>query len=99
MLRSLLLNASLLIAIVTSFNLLYNLRKKSRASFNILMGIVFGVLAIAGMNIPYVYSPGIIYDGRSIIMIVAGFLVDQLVLRLLLQLQQSIEFLWVDMEL
>ncbi len=72
MLRSLLLNASLLIAIVTSFNLLYNLRKKSRASFNILMGIVFGVLAIAGMNIPYVYSPGIIYDGRSIIMIVAG---------------------------
>ncbi|MGK9476308.1 ATP-binding protein [Melioribacter sp. OK-6-Me] len=72
MLRALLLNASLLIAIGSSFNLLYNLRKKNGVLFNILIGIVFGASAIAGMNIPYRYAPGIIYDGRSIIMIVTG---------------------------
>ncbi|MGK9369228.1 LytS/YhcK type 5TM receptor domain-containing protein [Melioribacter sp. Ez-97] len=72
MLKSLLLNASLLIAIGTLFNLLYGLRKKSKTLFYVIVGIVFGVSAIAGMNIPYHYAPGIIYDGRSIILIVAG---------------------------
>jgi PAS domain S-box-containing protein len=72
MLKSLLLNASLLIAIGTLFNLLYNLRRKSKLLFGVLVGILFGLSAIAGMNLPYQYAPGIFYDGRSIILTVAG---------------------------
>ena len=33
---------------------------------------MFGGIVVAGMNIPVNYEPGIIYDGRSIIMVLSG---------------------------
>ncbi len=35
-------------------------------------GILFGGIAIGGMLMPFNYTPGIIYDGRSIVMTLAG---------------------------
>ncbi|MBN1949074.1 MAG: PAS domain S-box protein [Candidatus Cloacimonetes bacterium] len=69
---SLLQNVVLLLALSTLYSLLTRLRWKSEIWARILSGILFGVVAIIGMNFPFRYSPGIIYDGRSIILSLAG---------------------------
>lgn len=37
-------------------------------------GVIFGLLALASMMTPLRFAPGIIYDGRSVILSVAGFI-------------------------
>lgn len=69
---SLLQNVVLLLALSTLYSLLSRLRWKSEMWARILSGLLFGVVAIIGMNFPFRYSPGIIYDGRSIILSLAG---------------------------
>ncbi len=36
------------------------------------MGLMFGLLAIVGMNLPFLYAEGIFFDGRSIVLSLAG---------------------------
>jgi two-component system cell cycle sensor histidine kinase/response regulator CckA len=40
---------------------------RSTAKGKILQGIIFGAIAIASMMVPYKYAPGVIFDGRSIV--------------------------------
>jgi PAS domain S-box-containing protein len=68
----LILNASLLVALTTLYNLLARVRKDGNAWIKILSGLLFGGVAIAGMKMPFHYAPGIIYDGRSIVLAMAG---------------------------
>lgn len=65
-------NAALLISLSVLHGLLSRFRNKSLLLYNILTGLLFGMMAIAGMSFPVDYQPGIIYDGRSVIMVLAG---------------------------
>ncbi len=47
-------------------------KPKNELLFQIINGIWFGLVAVAAMMTPYEYSPGTIYDGRSIIITLAG---------------------------
>ena len=65
-------NVSLLMALSFFFAIISRYRPKNEFYFQIISGIWFGLVAIAAMMTPYEYSPGIIYDGRSIILTLAG---------------------------
>ena len=65
-------NASLLIALANIYSMLARIRIQRSRGIKILMGLLFGAGAIVGMLIPFNYAPGIFYDGRSIILTLAG---------------------------
>lgn len=65
-------NITLLVTLSVLYGILVRINISSTA-FKVLSGILFGSMAIAGMNMPFEQSQGIIYDGRSIIMSLSGF--------------------------
>jgi len=65
-------NAALLVALSAFYSLLTRFRSKSPLWGRLFLGLLFGIVALAGMKMPFHYAPGIIYDGRSIILILAG---------------------------
>ena len=65
-------NVALLVALSTLYSLASRLRAKHLTWFQIVAGLVFGATAVAGMAMPFHYAPGIIYDGRSIVLTMAG---------------------------
>ena len=65
-------NAALLVALSTLYGLLARVRHTGAGRDKVLAGLLFGGLAIAAMNMPFHYRPGVIYDGRSIILTLAG---------------------------
>jgi PAS domain S-box-containing protein len=72
MLIELIHNAALLVALSALYGLLARFRRHGAVRDKVLAGLLFGGLAIAAMNMPYHYSPGVIYDGRSIVLTLAG---------------------------
>lgn len=72
MLVELIHNAALLVAISALYGLLARFRHPGAVRGKVLAGLLFGGLAIAAMNMPFHYSPGVIYDGRSIVLTLAG---------------------------
>ncbi len=64
-------NAALLVALSVLYSLLSKF-KQNRTKYSILVGVLFGAIAIAGMNIPVYYEPGIIYDARSVVLVLSG---------------------------
>lgn len=65
-------NAALLVTLSVLYGLLSRFRKGNNTLYKILVGLLFGLIAVAGMNMPVHYSNGIIYDGRSVILVLAG---------------------------
>jgi len=65
-------NAALLITLSVLYGLLTRFRVGSLTRFKIFAGFLFGLIAIAGMSIPVHYQSGILYDGRSIILVLSG---------------------------
>ena len=65
-------NATLLTTLIVLYGL--TSRKKITYSFvqQLINGLLFGGIAIIGMNIPITYSPGVFYDGRTIVLSLAG---------------------------
>lgn len=65
-------NATLLVTLIVLYGLIS--RKKSTYSFvqQLINGLLFGGIAVIGMNIPITYSPGVFYDGRTIVLSLAG---------------------------
>lgn len=65
------------IALLLSLSILYSLIAAkwdySTKRHRILSGLLFGIVSIAGMKMPLTLEPGIIFDGRSIILSIAGF--------------------------
>mgnify|MGYP000897598990 FL=1 len=65
------------IALLLSLSILYSLIAAkwdySTKRHRILSGLLFGIVSIAGMMMPLTLMPGIIFDGRSIILSIAGF--------------------------
>ena len=65
-------NAAILVALISSYSLIGRLRTRGKPWPQILSGLLFGAVAVAGMSLRIQYQPGIFYDGRSIILVLAG---------------------------
>ena len=65
-------NASLLIALSFFYAIIRWYKPKSEFYFQVISGIWFGLVAVAAMMMPYEYGPGTIYDGRSVVLTLAG---------------------------
>lgn len=65
-------NLALLLALSFLYSILIRMPRVNKNWNRILSGLLFGIIAIMGMMIPVQYAPGIIYDGRSIVMAMAG---------------------------
>jgi PAS domain S-box-containing protein len=72
MLKSLILNVSLLVALSSLYSFLSRPRTENKLWVKIVAGVMFGVIVIAGMNVPYNFAPGVFFDGRSIVMVLVG---------------------------
>ena len=72
MYASLAQNAVLLVALTSLYGLTTRMRRDGERWVKITAGLLFGGAAVVGMNLPMHYAPGIIYDGRSIILAAAG---------------------------
>ncbi len=66
-------NAALLITLSAFYGIIIKIRKKHPKIFSYISGLWFGGIAILGMMIPFVLKPGIIFDGRSIVLTLSGF--------------------------
>ena len=65
-------NAALLVTLSVLYGLLTRFRENNSTLYKILVGLLFGLIAIAGMNMPMNFQPGIIYDGRAVILVLSG---------------------------
>ena len=74
MILTLIQNISILIALSVIYQIIAPKLEKAALRSQILSGILFGCFGIVGMMTPLRYSPGIIYDGRSIILGVSGLI-------------------------
>ncbi|MGB9836272.1 MAG: LytS/YhcK type 5TM receptor domain-containing protein [Candidatus Saccharicenans sp.] len=69
---SLILNVSLILALVALYSLVIRVTSFGKKAWLVLNGLVFGLTAVAAMSVAYHYSSGVIYDGRSIILSLSG---------------------------
>ena len=70
---SLIHNIALLVALTFVHSLLLRRLKIDGVLFPLFSGLLFGCVAMVGMMTPVVLQPGLIFDGRSIVLAVAGF--------------------------
>lgn len=66
-------NVALVIAIVVVYRFLLERSHDEALSFKVSSGLLFGAAAVVSMMTPFVFAEGVIIDGRSIILAVAGF--------------------------
>lgn len=69
---NLLYNIALLVTLSVIFQILRTRFHRQGLLAKILSGVLFGATAIVGMKTPFIFVPGLIFDGRSIILGVAG---------------------------
>ncbi|HOM98705.1 MAG TPA: ATP-binding protein [Acidobacteriota bacterium] len=72
MYRELILNAALLVALSSTYGLIERWRTLSSFSRSFLKGALFGGTAVIGMTVSLEWAPGVFYDGRSVILPLAG---------------------------
>jgi PAS domain S-box-containing protein len=72
MLNDLIQNSSLLIALSVLYGLLTRICRSDSLNCKIIGGILFGTIAVAAMKMSIHYNPGVIYDGRSIVLTLSG---------------------------
>jgi PAS domain S-box-containing protein len=70
----LLQNIALLLALVVGYDMLSEYLPSRRWWGHLLHGILFGSIAIIGMMTPVTFAPGVVYDGRSIVLAAAGYI-------------------------
>ena len=72
MISELILNVTLLITLTVLFSFISRQKKSGLIVYQLMTGFLFGIIAVIGMSVPFRVSPGIIYDGRSIVLSMAG---------------------------
>jgi PAS domain S-box-containing protein len=72
MLLELVHNLALLVALAAASQVIEARWRVRRLTSQILHGLLFGTVGVVGMMTPVHFQPGIIFDGRSIILSVAG---------------------------
>lgn len=65
-------NITLLLALCLIFRLVHRHLKPDTLNTQILFGVIFGVASLLGMLNPMQFEPGIIFDGRSVLLSMAG---------------------------
>jgi len=65
-------NIAFLIALAAIGQIVFARFQKGSRSRQVLLGVVFGCVALLGMVNPVNFAPGLIFDGRSIVLSVAG---------------------------
>ena len=65
-------NLALLLALSIMFSFLNRKWKADSFAGKIAGGVLFGIVAIIGMMNPFVFEKGVIFDGRSVIISIAG---------------------------
>lgn len=71
--RDLILNVALLLALSLLYNFLLRFWQGPIKLRLVLEGLLFGVIAVVGMLSPFHFSEGIIFDGRSVVISMAGY--------------------------
>jgi len=71
--RDLILNVAILLALSQLYSILLRNFQSDTWVRKIVVGMLFGVIAIVGMYMPFTYREGIIFDGRSAILSMAGY--------------------------
>ncbi len=69
---SLIQNIALLVALAAAYQVIESRIEKKNVAHQILSGLLFGGVGLVGMMTPLNFAPGIIFDGRSIILSVSG---------------------------
>ena len=72
MLINLINNIAFLFALVAAGQIVISRFYKKPLNRQVLLGLLFGGVAVLGMANPLSFSPGVIFDGRSIVLSVAG---------------------------
>jgi len=73
MIVTLIQNVALLIALVVVYQLIFHKLVRFSTLSSLISGFLFGAVAIASMMTPFPFEEGVVLDGRSIILSVAGF--------------------------
>ena len=66
-------NFALLLSMAVVFQVIMDIQPIKGKAANILTGLLFGLICMAGMITPVNLAPGLFFDGRSIMLAVAGF--------------------------
>ncbi len=72
MILQLIQNAALLVTLAVGLQMLARRTAQGRLLYAVIAGLIFGAVGIAGMMTPVTFAPGVIYDGRSIVLSLAG---------------------------
>ena len=72
MLSNLIDNIAFLIALAAAGQLIVSRFYKSSLKYPLVLGVLFGSVALLGMANPVNFAPGVFFDGRSIVLAVAG---------------------------
>jgi PAS domain S-box-containing protein len=72
MILALIQNISLIISLSLIYQYILRQLHGKVLAINIVSGALFGIVAILAMLTPFMFAPGIFYDGRSIILTVGG---------------------------
>ena len=72
MLSSLINNIAFLVALVAAGQVVISHEYKTHAYRRVALGVLFGGVAVLGMVNPFVFLPGVIFGGRTIVLAVAG---------------------------
>jgi diguanylate cyclase (GGDEF)-like protein/PAS domain S-box-containing protein len=72
MIGGLIQNATLLLSLAAIYSLFIVRLTPGRLGTQVLNGALFGLAAVAGMLYPLALQPGLIFDGRSVILAMAG---------------------------
>ena len=68
----LLQNVALLVALAVGLQLLTRRFEQHAVRYQLFKGLLFGIVGVVGMMTPMQFAPGVIYDGRSIVLSLAG---------------------------
>jgi two-component system cell cycle sensor histidine kinase/response regulator CckA len=68
----LLQNIAVLVALAFGLQVLGRRYPTDTMSYRVLAGLVFGAAGVIGMMTPLMFAPGVFYDGRSIVLALAG---------------------------
>ncbi len=66
-------NLSFLVALSVFSGLIKSYFKNHQLQEKIFQGLLFGIVAIFGMKLPFIVQEGLIFDGRSVVLTLCGF--------------------------
>jgi len=67
-------NITLLVSAIALYTLIIRRWQKGSISYSVYSGLLFGIAATLGMRMPFILEPGIIFDGRTIILSIGALL-------------------------